>query len=163
MQCLEVELVIFPLGSCTMKLNSASEMEPISWPEFSAIHPLAPTNQIQGYLKLINELEQMLEVITGYSVISLQPNAGSQGEYAGLLAIDAYHKQNGDNQRNICLIPRSAHGTNPASAQMVGFKVVPIECNKEGNISIKDLKEKIKLHKENLSAIILSYSSFGSN
>ena len=150
---------MIPLGSCTMKLNSASEMEPISWPEFSAIHPLAPTNQIQGYLKLINELEQMLEVITGYSVISLQPNAGSQGEYAGLLAIDAYHKQNGDNQRNICLIPRSAHGTNPASAQMVGFKVVPIECNKEGNISIKDLKEKIKLHKENLSAIMITYPS----
>mgnify|MGYP003320735813 FL=1 len=150
---------MIPLGSCTMKLNSASEMEPISWPEFSAIHPLAPTNQIQGYLKLINELEQMLEVITGYSVISLQPNAGSQGEYAGLLAIDAYHKQNGDNQRNICLIPRSAHGTNPASAQMVGLKVVPIECNKEGNISIKDLKEKIKLHKENLSAIMITYPS----
>ena len=150
---------MIPLGSCTMKLNSASEMEPVSWPEFSAIHPLAPTNQIQGYLKLVSELEQMLKVITGYSAISLQPNAGSQGEYAGLLAIDAYHKKNGENQRNICLIPRSAHGTNPASAQMVGLKVVPIECNKEGNISIKDLKEKIKLHKENLSAIMITYPS----
>ena len=150
---------MIPLGSCTMKLNSASEMEPVSWPEFSAIHPLAPTNQIEGYLKLVSELEQMLKVITGYSAISLQPNAGSQGEYAGLLAINAYHKKNGENQRNICLIPRSAHGTNPASAQMVGLKVVPIECNKEGNISIKDLKEKIKLHKENLSAIMITYPS----
>ena len=154
-----LDTAMIPLGSCTMKLNSASEMEPISWPEFSTIHPLAPADQISGYIELINSLEKMLEVITGYSAISLQPNAGSQGEYAGLLAIDAFHKKNGDTHRNICLIPRSAHGTNPASAQMVGLKVVPIECNKEGNISIKDLKDKVNLHATNLSAIMITYPS----
>jgi glycine dehydrogenase len=154
-----LDTAMIPLGSCTMKLNSASEMMPVSWPEFSSIHPLAPTNQINGYMELIDELEAMLVAITGYSGISLQPNAGSQGEYAGLLAINAYHKSNGGNDRNICLIPRSAHGTNPASAQMVGLKVVPIECNLEGNISIKDLKEKTELHKNKLSAIMITYPS----
>ncbi len=131
---------MIPLGSCTMKLNSASEMMPVSWPEFSSIHPLVPKNQINGYMQLIDELENMLIAITGYSAISLQPNAGSQGEYAGLLAINAYHKKNGDNDRDICLIPRSAHGTNPASAKMVGMKIIPIECNAEGNISISLFK-----------------------
>ena len=154
-----LDTAMIPLGSCTMKLNSASEMMPVSWPEFSSIHPLAPTNQTNGYMELIDELEAMLVAITGYSGISLQPNAGSQGEYAGLLAINAYHKSNGGNDRNICLIPRSAHGTNPASAQMVGLKVVPIECNLEGNISIKDLKEKTELHKNKLSAIMITYPS----
>jgi glycine dehydrogenase len=154
-----LDTAMIPLGSCTMKLNSASEMMPVSWPEFSSIHPYAPTNQTNGYMELIDELESMLVAITGYSGISLQPNAGSQGEYAGLLAINAYHKSNGGNDRDICLIPRSAHGTNPASAQMVGLKVVPIECNLEGNISIKDLKEKTELHKDKLSAIMITYPS----
>ena len=154
-----LDTAMIPLGSCTMKLNSASEMMPVSWPEFSSIHPLVPANQTNGYTELTNELESMLIAITGYTGVSLQPNAGSQGEFAGLLAINEYHKSKGDNQRNICLIPRSAHGTNPASAQMVGLMVVPIECNLEGNISIKDLKEKTELHKDKLSAIMITYPS----
>ena len=154
-----LDTAMIPLGSCTMKLNSASEMMPVSWPEFSSIHPLVPANQTNGYTELTNELESMLIAITGYTGVSLQPNAGSQGEFAGLLAINEHHKSKGDNQRNICLIPRSAHGTNPASAQMVGLKVVPIECNLEGNISIKDLKEKTELHKDKLSAIMITYPS----
>ena len=154
-----LDTAMIPLGSCTMKLNSASEMMPVSWPEFSSIHPLVPANQIDGYIELTDELESMLIAITGYKGVSLQPNAGSQGEFAGLLAINAYHKSKGDCERNICLIPRSAHGTNPASAQMVGLEVVPIECNLEGNISIKDLKEKTELHKDKLSAIMITYPS----
>jgi len=154
-----LDTAMIPLGSCTMKLNSASEMMPVSWPEFSSIHPLVPANQIDGYIELTDELESMLIAITGYKGVSLQPNAGSQGEFAGLLAINAYHKSKGDCERNICLIPRSAHGTNPASAQMVGLEVVPIECNLEGNISIKDLKEKTELYKEKLSAIMITYPS----
>ena len=150
---------MIPLGSCTMKLNSASEMMPVSWPEFSSIHPLAPSEQVKGYMQIIEELESMLASITGYSAISLQPNAGSQGEYAGLLAINEFHKKNDDGQRNICLIPRSAHGTNPASAQMAGMEVVPIECDSNGNISIDDLNEKIKKHKDKLSAIMITYPS----
>jgi glycine dehydrogenase len=154
-----LDTAMIPLGSCTMKLNSASEMMPVSWPEFSSIHPLVPANQIDGYIELTDELESMLIAITGYKGVSLQPNAGSQGEFAGLLAINAYHKSKGDCERNICLIPRSAHGTNPASAQMVGLEVVPIECNLEGNISIKDLKEKTELYKDQLSAIMITYPS----
>ena len=154
-----LDTAMIPLGSCTMKLNSASEMIPVSWPEFSSIHPLVPANQTNGYTELTNELESMLIAITGYKGVSLQPNAGSQGEFAGLLAINAYHKSKGDCGRNICLIPRSAHGTNPASAQMVGLEVVPIECNLEGNISIKDLKEKTELYKDKLSAIMITYPS----
>ena len=117
---------MIPLGSCTMKLNATSEMIPISWPEFSQIHPFAPKEQLQGYESLLSEIESMLADLTGYSAISLQPNAGSQGEFAGLLAIDAFHRNNNDHERNICLIPQSAHGTNPASAQMVGLKVIPV-------------------------------------
>ena len=154
-----LDTAMIPLGSCTMKLNSASEMMPVSWPEFSSIHPLVPANQIDGYIELTDELESMLIAITGYKGVSLQPNAGSQGEFAGLLAINAYHKSKGDCERNICLIPRSAHGTNPASAQMVGLEVVPVECNLEGNISIKDLKEKTELYKDQLSAIMITYPS----
>ena len=150
---------MIPLGSCTMKLNSASEMAPVSWPEFANMHPYCPIDQTQGYQVLIKDLREMLSGITGYYDISLQPNAGSQGEYAGLLAIDAYHKNNGDDNRSICLIPRSAHGTNPASAMMVGMKVVPVECDSEGNIDLKDLKEKSSLHKSNLSAIMITYPS----
>ena len=150
---------MIPLGSCTMKLNSASEMAPVSWPEFANMHPYCPIDQTEGYQVLIRELKNMLSNITGYYDISLQPNAGSQGEYAGLLAIDAYHKKNGDNDRSICLIPRSAHGTNPASAMMVGMKVVPVECDSDGNIDLEDLKEKSVTHKDDLSAIMITYPS----
>ena len=150
---------MIPLGSCTMKLNSASEMAPVSWPEFANMHPYCPIDQTEGYQVLIRDLKNMLSNITGYYDISLQPNAGSQGEYAGLLAIDAYHKKNGDNDRSICLIPRSAHGTNPASAMMVGMKVVPVECDSDGNIDLQDLKEKSVTHKDDLSAIMITYPS----
>tara|TARA_A100001035_G_scaffold267818_1_gene252113 strand:+ start:7103 stop:9931 length:2829 start_codon:yes stop_codon:yes gene_type:complete len=150
---------MIPLGSCTMKLNSASEMAPVSWPEFANMHPYCPTDQTEGYQVLIRDLKNMLSNITGYYDISLQPNAGSQGEYAGLLAIDAYHKKNGDNDRSICLIPRSAHGTNPASAMMVGMKVVPVECDSDGNIDLEDLKDKSVTHKDDLSAIMITYPS----
>jgi len=154
-----LDRAMIPLGSCTMKLNSTSEMLPISWPEFSSIHPFAPENQTKGYKQLICELEEQLINITGYSKVSLQPNAGSQGEYAGLLAIDAFHRSRGDSDRNICLIPMSAHGTNPASAQMVGMKVIPINCDKEGNIDLKDLQEKVKENSRNLSSVMITYPS----
>ena len=150
---------MIPLGSCTMKLNSASEMAPVSWPEFANIHPFAPKDQTTGYSKMICELENMLCNITGYAAINLQPNAGSQGEYAGLLAIDAYHREHGDSNRNICLIPRSAHGTNPASAMMVGMQVVPVECDKNGNIDLDDLKVKAEEYSDSLSAIMITYPS----
>ena len=154
-----LDRAMIPLGSCTMKLNSTSEMLPVSWPEFSSIHPFAPENQTKGYKQLIDELEEQLINITGYSKVSLQPNAGSQGEYAGLLAIDAFHRSRGDNDRNICLIPMSAHGTNPASAQMVGMKIIPINCDKEGNIDLTDLQEKAKENSNNLSSIMITYPS----
>ena len=154
-----LDRAMIPLGSCTMKLNATSEMLPVSWPEFSSIHPFAPESQVLGYKKLIKELEQQLATITGYSEISLQPNAGSQGEYAGLLAIAAYHESKGDKARNICLIPMSAHGTNPASAQMVGMKVVAINCDKEGNIDLNDLKRKANEYSDNLSSIMITYPS----
>ena len=154
-----LDRAMIPLGSCTMKLNATSEMIPVSWKEFSEIHPYAPKNQIEGYLKLITDLENWLSFITGYEAVSLQPNAGSQGEYAGLLAIDAYHKQRGDEKRNICLIPKSAHGTNPASAQMVNMIPIPVECDDEGNIDIQDLKEKAEKNKEQLAAIMITYPS----
>ena len=154
-----LDRAMIPLGSCTMKLNATSEMLPVSWPEFSSIHPFAPENQVTGYKELIEELENQLETITGYNKISLQPNAGSQGEYAGLLAIDAFHKRNGDKHRNICLIPMSAHGTNPASAQMVGMEVVPVKCDRDGNIDLEDLSTKAKENSENLSSIMITYPS----
>ena len=154
-----LDRAMIPLGSCTMKLNATSEMVPVSWPEFSNIHPFAPKDQLAGYEQLITEMEDMLAILTGYSAISLQPNAGSQGEYAGLLAIDAFHKNNNDFDRNICLIPRSAHGTNPASAQMVGLKVVPVECDDEGNIDIEDLKAKAVKYSANLSSLMITYPS----
>ena len=130
---------MIPLGSCTMKLNAVAEMEAVTWPEFSGIHPYAPTEQVTGYLQLFKELEAWLSDITGFAGISLQPNAGSQGEYAGMLAIRGYHHSRDESQRNVCLIPTSAHGTNPASAVMVGMKVVGIGCDKHGNIDLKDL------------------------
>lgn len=150
---------MIPLGSCTMKLNGTSEMIPITWPEFSQIHPLAPLEQTQGYQILFRELEGYLAEITGFSAISLQPNAGSQGEYAGLQVIRAYHQSREEKQRNICLIPESAHGTNPASAVMCGLKVVAIACDKQGNIDIDDLESKAQLHSENLAALMITYPS----
>ena len=132
------------LGSCTMKLNAASEMIPVGWEEFSNIHPYAPEDQVAGYKTLIEDLEIKLSEITGYAAVSLQPNAGSQGEYAGLLAIDAFHRSNGDQQRKICLIPESAHGTNPASAQMVGYTVIPIKSLSNGDIDLVDFETKAK-------------------
>ena len=154
-----LDRAMIPLGSCTMKLNATSEMIPVGWEEFSNIHPYAPNDQTVGYKILIEDLEAQLSEITGYSAISLQPNAGSQGEYAGLLAIDAFHKKNGDHQRKICLIPESAHGTNPASAQMAGMKVVAINCDKKGNIGLEDLKEKAEKYSTELAAIMITYPS----
>ena len=149
---------MIPLGSCTMKLNAAAELMPVSWPKFSNIHPHAPKNQTEGYDIIINDLKEWLCEITGFDSVSLQPNAGSQGEYAGLLAILDYHKSRGDN-RNICLIPTSAHGTNPASAVMAGMKVVGIKCDDDGNIDLEDLKTKTVENAENLAAIMVTYPS----
>ncbi|RME69950.1 MAG: glycine dehydrogenase (aminomethyl-transferring), partial [Verrucomicrobia bacterium] len=147
------------LGSCTMKLNAASEMLPISWPEFTGIHPFAPAEQARGYRKLFADLEAWLAEITGFAAISLQPNAGSQGEYAGLLAIRSYHRARGEGHRNICLIPTSAHGTNPASAAMCGFQIVPVACDEQGNIDVADLRAKAEKHAENLAALMVTYPS----
>ena len=154
-----LDRAMIPLGSCTMKLNAASEMIPVGWEEFSNIHPYVPEDQVAGYKTLIEDLEIKLSEITGYAAVSLQPNAGSQGEYAGLLAIDAFHRSNGDQQRKICLIPESAHGTNPASAQMAGMRVVPISCDKKGNIDIENLKEKAVQYSKELAAIMITYPS----
>jgi glycine dehydrogenase len=150
---------MIPLGSCTMKLNATSEMIPVGWNGFANIHPHAPLDQVEGYLEIISDLENWLSEITGYKAISLQPNAGSQGEYAGLLAIDSYHKSKDDGHRNICLIPESAHGTNPASAQMVGYEVVVIDCDSNGDIDMDDLKEKADKHASNLAAMMITYPS----
>ncbi len=147
------------LGSCTMKLNATSEMFPVSWPEFSRLHPFAPVGQTRGYQKLFKDLEAWLAEITGFAAVSLQPNAGSQGEYAGLLVIRAYHESRGEGHRHICLIPTSAHGTNPASAAMCGFKVVPVACDASGNIDVADLKAKADLHAKDLAALMVTYPS----
>lgn len=150
---------MIPLGSCTMKLNAAAELTPISWLEFSSIHPMTPVDQCQGYLKMIAQLESWLCAITGYDAVSLQPNAGSQGEYAGLMAILRYHQSRGDHQRNVCLIPSSAHGTNPASAQMCNLKVVVVQCDQQGNIDLTDLDKKIAANAEKIAAIMITYPS----
>jgi glycine dehydrogenase len=150
---------MIPLGSCTMKLNATTEMIPVTWPAFSEIHPFAPRSQVRGYEVLFSELESSLAAITGFSAVSLQPNAGSQGEYAGLLAIRGYLESRGEGHRTICLIPRSAHGTNPASAVMVGFTVVPVECDEAGNIAIDDLRRKISDHRGKVGAIMITYPS----
>ncbi|MFB5650108.1 aminomethyl-transferring glycine dehydrogenase [Leptospira wolffii] len=150
---------MIPLGSCTMKLNATVEMYPITWPEFSSIHPFAPENQTEGYRTVFRQLESWLSQVTGFPGISLQPNAGSQGEYAGLLAIRNYHLSRGDKQRNVCLIPISAHGTNPASAAMVGFKVVVVACDSEGNVDLEDLRAKAKQHSNDLAALMVTYPS----
>src|SRR5207249_2699992 len=133
---------MIPLGSCTMKLNATAEMYPVTWPEFGKIHPYAPVEQTKGYAELFSRLETALKEITGFAAVSLQPNAGSQGEYAGLLVIRQYHESRGDGSRTACLIPVSAHGTNPASAVMAGMRVVPVACDSAGNIDLKDLREK---------------------
>ncbi len=150
---------MIPLGSCTMKLNAASEMTPVTWPEFAHMHPFAPANQTVGYREMIGSLERMLCAVTGYAAVSLQPNAGSQGEYAGLLVIRAYHAAQGQPLRNVCLIPASAHGTNPASAQMAGMKVVVVACDADGNVDIADLRTKAEARRADLAAIMITYPS----
>ena len=154
-----LDRAMIPLGSCTMKLNAASEMEPITWPRFAGIHPFAPIDQVQGYVELIRELESWLVEITGYDAVSLQPNAGSQGELAGLLAIHAYHAANGDEHRDVCLIPSSAHGTNAASAVMAGMRVVVVGCDAEGNVDLDDLRAKVDAHGPQLAALMITYPS----
>ena len=156
---LALDRSMIPLGSCTMKLNATSEMIPITWPEFANVHPFAPADQQQGYKELDELLRAWLCQATGYAGISLQPNAGSQGEYAGLLAIKGYHESRGEGHRNICLIPSSAHGTNPASAQMVGMQVVVTKCDDNGNVDLTDLKAKCEQHSANLAAIMITYPS----
>jgi len=150
---------MIPLGSCTMKLNAATEMTPVTWPEFNSIHPFAPADQSLGYREMIDQLESMLCAITGYDAISLQPNAGSQGEYAGLLAIKQYHESRGDMDRNICLIPSSAHGTNPASAQMANMQVVVVKCDDSGNVDLQDLDAKIADYPGRVAAVMITYPS----
>jgi glycine dehydrogenase len=150
---------MIPLGSCTMKLNATAEMFPISWPEFSKLHPFAPVDQTRGYIDMCNQLEEWLAEITGFAAVSLQPNAGSQGEYAGLLAIREYHASRNETHRNVCLIPTSAHGTNPASATMAGFKVVAVACLKDGDIDLADLRAKADAHARDLAALMVTYPS----
>ncbi|AKU11071.1 glycine dehydrogenase [Azoarcus sp. CIB] len=156
---LALDRTMIPLGSCTMKLNATTEMIPITWREFGGLHPFAPADQAQGYAQLTAELEQMLCACTGYDAVSLQPNAGSQGEYAGLLAIRAYHASRGEAHRDVCLIPSSAHGTNPATANMAGMRVVVVACDENGNVDVADLKAKAEQHADKLAAIMITYPS----
>ena len=156
---LALDRTMIPLGSCTMKLNAAAEMAPITWPEFANAHPFAPAEQVQPYVEMITELEAWLAGITGYDEVSVQPNAGSQGEFAGLMAIRAYHRANGDPQRTVCLIPSSAHGTNAASAVMAGMQVVVVACDESGDVDLADLESKITEHRENLAALMITYPS----
>ncbi|HHO55740.1 MAG TPA: aminotransferase class V-fold PLP-dependent enzyme, partial [Trueperaceae bacterium] len=150
---------MIPLGSCTMKLNAATEMMPVSWAEFANIHPFAPREQTTGYRGLITELEQMLINITGYDAFSMQPNSGASGEFAGLVTIRRYQEANGEGHRTVCLIPSSAHGTNPASAAMAGMDVVVVRCDENGNVELEDLRAKAKEHADNLSALMITYPS----
>lgn len=154
-----LDRAMIPLGSCTMKLNATAEMMPVTWKHFSDVHPFAPAEQTRGYRKLIIDLEAWLCACTGYAAVSLQPNAGSQGEYAGLLVIRAYHESRDEGHRNICLIPSSAHGTNPASAQMAGMRVVVVHCDKAGNVDVEDLRAKAERYKDNLAALMVTYPS----
>ena len=156
---LALDRAMIPLGSCTMKLNSAAEMMPVSWDEFALLHPYIPADQAAGYTQMIDDLSAKLCDVTGYDAISMQPNSGAQGEYAGLLSIAGYHRANGQGHRNICLIPMSAHGTNPASAQMVGWKVVPIKSAENGDIDLEDFNAKVAEHKDNLAACMITYPS----
>lgn len=150
---------MIPLGSCTMKLNATAEMIPVTWPEFGNIHPFAPVDQTEGYLEMITELENWLADVTGYDAVSMQPNSGAQGEYAGLLVIKKYHEARGEGHRNICLIPSSAHGTNPATASMMGMDVVVVKCDDNGNVDLEDLKAKTEKHSANLAALMVTYPS----
>jgi glycine dehydrogenase len=150
---------MIPLGSCTMKLNATTEMVPVTWPEFSRLHPFAPVEQTAGYQELCATLADWLAEITGFDAVSLQPNAGSQGEYAGLMVIRAYHQHQGEGHRRVCLIPVSAHGTNPASAAMVGMTVVPVACDVQGNVDLNDLEEKAAQHRQDLAALMITYPS----
>ncbi|MFD0890244.1 aminotransferase class V-fold PLP-dependent enzyme, partial [Streptosporangium algeriense] len=150
---------MIPLGSCTMKLNATTEMEPITWPEFAGLHPYAPAEQAEGYTELVRELEGWLAEVTGYDAVSIQPNAGSQGEFAGLLAIRAYHRARGEAGRDVCLIPSSAHGTNAASAVMAGMRVVVVACDDNGNVDLADLDAKLGKHRDRLAAIMVTYPS----
>ncbi len=156
---LALDRTMIPLGSCTMKLNATAEMIPVTWPQFAHIHPFAPAEQAAGYRQLVDELEKMLVECTGYDAVSLQPNSGAQGEYAGLLAIRAYHKARGEGHRNICLIPESAHGTNPASANLAGMEVVVVKCDANGNVDVADLKAKATQHGDKLAALMVTYPS----
>ena len=156
---LALDRAMIPLGSCTMKLNSAAEMMPVSWSEFADIHPYVPDDQVRGYQSMIEQLNAKLCTITGYDAISMQPNSGAQGEYAGLLSIAGYHRANGQGHRNICLIPVNAHGTNPASAQMVGWKVVAVKCDENGSIDLEDFRTKAELHSDNLAGTMITYPS----
>ncbi len=156
---LALDRTMIPLGSCTMKLNAAAEMMPITWPELAHLHPYAPENQTEGYQELIRQLEQMLVAVTGYDAVSLQPNAGSQGELAGLLAIRAYHRSRGDEQRRLCLIPSSAHGTNAASAVMAGMQVVVVACDEQGNVDLDDLRARAEAAGDRLAAAMVTYPS----
>ena len=150
---------MIPLGSCTMKLNATAEMIPVTWPEFANMHPFAPLDQAQGYQQMLRDLEQKLCALTGFDAVTLQPNAGSQGEYSGMLVIKAWHDANGDHQRNVCLIPSSAHGTNPATAVMAGMQVVIVACDDNGNVDLNDLKAKAEQHKDKLAALMVTYPS----
>ena len=156
---LALDRTMIPLGSCTMKLNAAAEMMPLTWPGFADLHPFAPTEQAQGYAEMIADLENKLIAISGYDAVSLQPNSGAQGEYAGLLAIRAYHRAGGDHQRAVCLIPTSAHGTNPASAHMAGMDVVPVDCDADGNVDLIDLNDRAEKFSDRLAAIMITYPS----
>ena len=156
---LALDRAMIPLGSCTMKLNSAAEMMPVSWREFSLLHPFAPKDQALGYEEMISDLSSKLCDITGYDAISMQPNSGAQGEYAGLLTIAEFHRANGEEHRNVCLIPTSAHGTNPASAQMVGWKVIPVQSAENGDIDVQDFREKAEIHKDDLAGCMITYPS----
>src|SRR4029077_14580122 len=154
-----LDRAMIPLGSCTMKLNAAIGIFRQTWREFSHVHPFAPANQTVGYREMISQREQMLYAITGYAAVSLQPNAGSTGEYAGLLIIRAYHESRGESHRKVCLIPASAHGTNPASAQMAGMDVIVVACDKYGNVDLDDLRAKASANRANLAAIMVTYPS----
>jgi glycine dehydrogenase len=156
---LALDHAMIPLGSCTMKLNAAAEMIPVSWPEFAQMHPFAPIDQAQGYVELITGLENQLKAVTGFDAICMQPNSGAQGEYAGLVAIRRYQQAKGQGARNICLIPKSAHGTNPATAQMCGLEVIAVACDDSGNVDVADLKAKAEQHAANLSCLMLTYPS----
>jgi glycine dehydrogenase len=150
---------MIPLGSCTMKLNATAEMIPVTWPEFANMHPFAPADQVKGYHQMLNELEEQLVEITGYDKVSLQPNSGASGEYAGLLAIRKYQESISEGHRNVCLIPSSAHGTNPASAAMMDMKIIVTKCDENGNVDVADLRAQAELHKDNLSCLMITYPS----